>query len=183
MSGEAAALIEGAMEWLRQNYVSHRFFLERDVVWTVQLHIVEEIETQSLPFRVYTNYRIYKEGRGGWLPDLAILRISGQSELVEVTADFKYEPSHTRPSHDIPQRKLPLVYWTGAGSVAKDVERAKEIVDRRLDKVAYGVFIDEGGAFRHRPPFQGSEWRDWGEVDPMRRVPLLWACFRRSSQA
>jgi hypothetical protein len=89
--------------------------------------------------------------------DLVIL---DSTEVVEMAAEFKYEPSHKR--NDIPSRKFSVVTW-GYDGIAKDMERVREFVDRGKAKVAYAVFIDEGGHFHQKhlaPP--GSEWKDWG---------------------
>ena len=156
----AIELFENAMDWLREHYGEYRFFAQRDIVWTVQKHILAMIEGSQLPYRVFNNHTISK----GILADIVIL--SGDS--VEVAAKFKYEPSHSRSTErggDIWPTKLDpsVVFWTGAGSVAKDVQRTREYVEQGKVKAAYSVFIDEGGEFSHRNPHPGSEWRDWGE--------------------
>ena len=72
---------------------------------------------------------------------------------------------HRERGGDIWPSKLnpSVVFWTGDGSVAKDVERTREYVEQGKANAAYSVFIDEGGAFSHRNPHPGSEWRDWGQ--------------------
>ena len=85
-----------------------------------------------------------------------------------MAAEFKYEPSHTRKYSDILPTKLPVVFW--ADGVGKDMERIREFVSKGGAEVAYLVFIDEGGYFRRREPFSGSEWIDW-----QNGVSLLWA--------
>ena len=156
----ATELFENAMDWLREHYGEYRFFAERDVVWTVQKHILATIEDAQLPYRVFNDLTISK----GIRADLAIL----DAGSIEVAVEFKYEPSHSRSTErggDIWPTKLDpsVVFWTGAGSVAKDVQRTREYVEQGKAKAAYSVFIDEGGEFSHRNPHPGSEWRDWGE--------------------
>jgi len=43
-----------------------------------------------------------------------------------------------------------VVFWTGEGSVEKDVQRVHEYVEQQKAKVAYSILIDEGGYFRYR---------------------------------
>ena len=43
----------------------------------------------------------------------------------------------------------------------KDVHRIHEFVDQGRTPVAYSIFLDEGGCFRHRPAHPGTEWQDW----------------------
>ena len=150
------------MDWLQEHYGEYRFFAERDVVWTVQTQIRVTIEDAHLPYRVFNDYALSKGERP--IPDLVIL---SSDDSVEVIAEFKYEPSHSRSikhGGDIRSTKFPVVPWTGKdGSAAKDVQRTREYVEQGKAKAAYSVFIDEGGEFSHRNPHPGSEWRDWGQ--------------------
>lgn len=166
---QASGLFEQAITWLRENYRYEQFFAERDIVWKIQARLIGQIDDQRLPFRVYNDYRM----QPGQRADLAIL---DASEIVLVAAELKYEPAHDRSGKDIPQTKFPVVFWSGAGSVAKDVERVRLFVDLGLARVAYSLFIDEGGAFRHRPTHPGSEWIDWEPRSySSRRVSVLWS--------
>lgn len=156
---DAAQLFESALRWLQGRYSEYRFFTERDIVWTVQLRLIDEIERAGLPYRIFSDHTISGRTRA----DLAIL----DGESVEVAAEFKYEPSHERRSDrggDIWASKLnpSVVFWTGEGSVERDVQRLSQYVDGGSAKAAFSVFIDEGGRFRHRDPHGGSEWIDWG---------------------
>lgn len=158
---QAAELFENAISWLRENYRDCKFFAERDIVWTVQTHIIKLIEQQELAYRMFHNFPILP----GKTADLGILR---QDNHIEVAAEFKYEPSHSRKSSDILPTKLPVVFWDDG--VGKDMERIREFVSKGRADVAYLVFIDEGGYFRWREPFSGSEWIDW-----QNGVSVLWA--------
>jgi len=158
MIKEATELFESAMAWLRENYASLRFFVERDIVWTVQTHITKLIEEQSLPYRVFNEYPILPGKRRSLCTDLAILNCH---DPVEVAVEFKYEPSHKRSGIDIWPTKFPIVFW-GDDGVGKDVKRIQEFVAKGKASVAYSVFIDEGGHFCHRVPHPGSEWINWG---------------------
>jgi len=124
----ATELFEETLRWLRRNYVRFRFFAERDVVWTVQVRLIEAIEQEQLPFRVFNEYPMLAGKRRSLSADLAIL---GQDSLVELAAEFKYEPAHSRD--DIQRQKLPVVCW-GPNGVGKDVERVQRFVENAEPK-------------------------------------------------
>ena len=147
---DATALFENAMDWLRDSYMEHRFFVERDVVWTAQLRLLQEAERAKLPCRVLNDYTLFERIR----PDLAILN----GGAVEVAAEFKYEPARAR-SDEFGDGKFPVVEWR---SVEMDVQRVRDYVAQGKAKTAYAVLIDEGGQFRKPAPSPESEWRDWG---------------------
>lgn len=146
---DAATLFENTMDWLRDSYGKHRFFLERDIVWTAQLRLLQEAERARLPYRVLNDYTLFRGTRA----DLAILN----GGAVEVAVEFKYEPSRARGGEFGPG-KFPVVW---GGSELEDIRRVHEYVRQESAKTAYAIFIDEGGAFR-QASYPGSEWRDWG---------------------
>ena len=153
---DAAKLFESAMHWLRQHYADYRFFTERDLVWTVQLRLLAEIESRALRFHVSHEYTVLPRN----IADLVIL----EGDDVAVAVELKYEPDHSRSADrggDILKSKLDpsVVDWT---AVENDVVKAQRYVTQRAAKVAYAVFIDEGGWGRRRPIPDGCEWRDWG---------------------
>lgn len=150
---DAVSLFDDAVSWLKENYSGFRFFLERDIVWTVQAHIITRIETENLEYRIYHNFPMLP----GKTVDLAILR---QDNSVALAAEFKYEPSHDRKFKEFLPNKLPVVFWDEG--VGKDILRIQEFVDRGKADMAYMLFIDEGGYFRWREAFAGSQWIDWG---------------------
>lgn len=157
---EAAILFEGVLDWLWRNYADFRFFAECDIVWTVQLRVAQQIREQRLSYRVFNDHPILPGNRRSQCTDLAIL--DGDAR-VRVAAEFKYEPSHTRGGIDIwPSKLIPSVVFWGADGVGKDLDRVREYVAEGRAEVAYSVFIDEGGVFRHRPPHLGAEWKDVG---------------------
>ena len=164
---EAAELFESTVEWLQSHYMNFRLFAERDIVWTVQLRIAQVIEEQNLPYRVFNDHTIC--GRSA---DLAIL----DGDSVAVAAEFKYEPSHERKADrggDIQPGKFDVVSWA---KVVEDVQRVRECAERGNAKVAFSVFVDEGGHFRKHEPHPGSEWIDWGQG-----VWVLWSQFGATS--
>lgn len=146
---DATALFESAMDWLRDSYEEHRFFVERDVVWTAQLRLLQEAERAKLPYRILNDYTLFERIR----PDLAILN----GDAIEVAAEFKYEPSRARRG-EFGRGKFPVVDWR---SVERDIQRVRDYVAQGKAKTAYAVLIDEGGYFRKRAPSPDSEWRDW----------------------
>lgn len=159
---ESVELFENAMDWLEEHYEEFRFFMERDVVWTVQTQIIREIEGKNLPYRVFNDFPIAPENRRSQLADLAILNSRGS---VEVAVEFKYEPSRDRGSDlggDIWHSKLEsqVVSWS---DVAKDIKRVVDYVDRGWADIAYAVLIDEGSRLYryHSQPPQDSVWLDW----------------------
>lgn len=136
---EAAELFENAMAWLKGNYGEYRFFAERDVVWTVQAHIIREIESYNLPYQVFNDDSLLPSTRA----DLVIFNAFGSAE---VAAEFKYEPAHSRSTNqggDIRSTKLPVVAdWN---DVEKDIQRIQQYAEQQKVKSAYSVLVDEGG--------------------------------------
>jgi hypothetical protein len=164
VTSAASNLADAAIDWLRENFAQFPFVLERDVVWTLQMHLAKSIGAQSLPLRVFNDYPMFPGPRRGLPTDLAILNARKE---VEVALEVKFEPSHNRP--DILKTKLPVVSWGDAG-VAKDVKRVHEYVAQGKAHLAIALFIDEGSYFRRRDPHPGSKWLDWG-----RAVSVLYA--------
>lgn len=149
---DATGLFDDTIAWLRQNYSSFLFFVERDIVWTVQTRIIKRIGLENLEYRIYHNFPLLP----GKKADLAILR---QDDSVALVAEFKYEPSHDRNFKDFLPTKLPVVFWEDG--VGKDMIRIREFVDSGKTDAARMLFVDEGGYFRWREPFAGSQWIDW----------------------
>lgn len=173
---EAAKLFESAMEWLQKNYRNYRFFTERDIVWTLQTHIMKLIGRQRLDYQVFNNYSLSsnKSNKHSRVStDLAIISPNG----VEVAAEFKYEPSHDRKDKDIKRGKFPVVSWDDPNwSVVKDVKRIREYTEKGWVRIAYSIFIDEGSYFsKKKKPPHGSEWRDWGSGVGQSPITVLWS--------
>jgi len=145
-----------ALDWLQESYRTFTFFVERDIVWTLQLKVRGLLQEAGLAVRVFNDYGILPGNRRSLSADLAVVDNEGS---VVVAAEFKYEPAHSRT--DIPSSKFPVVFW-GDDGVGKDVARVREFVEKGAATIAHSFFIDEGGAFRHRLPHQGSRWCPWG---------------------
>lgn len=173
---EAAKVFEEAIEWLRQRYPAFRFFTERDIVWTLQLYLSEQMQARALPYRVFNDYPILPGIRRSLCADIAIL--NSQNE-VEVAAEFKYEPAHERT--DVwPSKFLQTVVFWGDDGIGKDVRRVQEFVQKGVARSAYAVFIDEGSLFRNRPAHPGSRWVDWkSAVVGSHCVAVLWTSAAR----
>jgi hypothetical protein len=174
---DADSLFRDTLEWLRQHYGDYRFRLERDLVWTIEERLCAVVEERRLPLRVFGGYPIGAARPRRMNVDIALLDEAGRLALA---AEFKYEPDHQRggASGDVwPTKLVPsVVFWTGEGSVLKDVQRINELVASGWAAVAYLVFVDEGGQFRRYPPHPGAAWQDWncGGLRP-RQVSVLLA--------
>jgi len=154
---KADEIFNDGLKWLRNSYTYYQFFVERDVVWTLQMRLKKLISDGSLPYSVFNDYGILPGNRRRLSTDLVILT---PPDKVLVAAEFKYEPSHDRK--DIRKEKFPIVFW-GAEGVAKDVDRVRQYVDSGKALIAYSVFIDEGGYFHrlHHQPHANCKWLPW----------------------
>lgn len=172
-AASAAALFEEAIAWLAEHYGEFEFWVERDLVWTVQSRLRKIIADRGLPFAVFNDYPMLPGSRRARSADLVI---RGTSVTVLVAAEFKYEPSHHRSEFlTLPTNKLPIVDWGNEG-VAKDITRIRKFVELAGARTAFAVFVDEGRYFRCRPAHPGSAWRDWAPARPAGYQPsVLWA--------
>jgi hypothetical protein len=170
-----------SLDWLRTQYGSYRFFAERDLVWTLQEDLRGRLARAGLPSLVFNDFPMLKGNRRALSADIALVDPHGH---VALAAEFKYEPDHRRggPHAEIWPTKLQpsVVFWDTEG-VLKDVQRIREFVDQGRTPVAYSIFVDEGGHFRHRSPHPGTEWQDWdcGGARP-RRVSVLLGVHRKA---
>ena len=142
---DASTLFEEAIAWLRDNYGNYRFYVERDVVWTVHERLRLSIESQALPLRVFHHFPLF---RGSGKVVNCDLGLVNRDESVAVAAEFKYEPSHERKNEDIWPTRFPVVFWNEG--VGQDVERVRSFVEQGEAAAAYAIFIDEGRHLRHR---------------------------------
>jgi hypothetical protein len=174
----ASGIFEDSVAWLQEHYYEREFWVERDVVWTVQTHLRQVIADHDLPWMVLNDYPMLPGPRRSLSADLVVRDVDGE---VLVAVEFKYEPSHERIELQATPGKLPVVSW-GMEGVAKDVVRIREFVEAGKACVAYAMFIDEGRHFRHRTPHPRSEWRDWGPKQPGSGSPsILWARWPAST--
>jgi hypothetical protein len=140
------------------------FYVERDLVWTLQTRLNELIREKGLPYRVYNDYGIFPGKRRALSADIVIL---DEADSIAVAAEFKYEPDHART--DIPKNKFPVVFW-GKDGVLKDIQRIQRYVNEAGVQHAFAIFVDEGGYFRKREPHPGSRW-----IDLPGPTSILWA--------
>ncbi|HCS53140.1 hypothetical protein [uncultured Rubinisphaera sp.] len=147
-----------ALAWFVESYDDFTFYTERDLVWTIQSRISKTLTQLDTPLRVFNDYPILRANRRSLCVDIAIM--APDSNRIELAAEFKYEPDHSRT--DIPKTKFPVVFW-GKDGVAKDIERAQQFVNEKQTLICYTIFVDEGGAFRHRDPHPNSTWESWGD--------------------
>jgi hypothetical protein len=171
-------LFEEAIMWLRANYSHFRFFTERDIVWTLQLHLSEEIERQYLPLRVFDNHKMPNKTQ----VDLAILEQGAGSILV--VAELKYEPDHNRT--DISARKLSpsKVFWDSDrnNGVVQDIGRIVNLIKGGYSEVGYVLFIDEGGHHSWREAPNESIWDgSWGK-SPYSEKTIAVLRFKRQQE-
>lgn len=177
-------LFDEALVWLRDHYTEYRFFVERDLVWTFQRRLQDQIHDLGLPYRVFNDYPMLP-GSNRWLcADIALLAEPvvhpslqsptgkwGTSTAPAVAAEFKYEPAASRrkrlsvlvpPEIDIWPTKGQVTAWSGdVESAAHDISRAQQFVAEHRSNVAYAIFVDEGGLNRQRPEIAPGHWFDW----------------------
>lgn len=172
-ASSAAVLFEEAIAWLGEHYGEFEFWVERDLVWTVQSRLRKVIGDRGLPYAVFNDYPMLPGPRRARSADLVV---RDPCMTVLVAAEFKYEPSHRRSEFlALPTSKFPIVDW-GSEGVAKDISRIRDFVELGGARTAFAVLIDEGHYFRHRPAHPGSEWRDWAPTRPADHQPsVLWA--------
>jgi hypothetical protein len=165
-AGAAVGLLLDGLGWVREHYRQFEFWVERDLVWTLQTRLRRVARERELDFLVLGDYPVLAGTRRTVCADLVIRdRQSGAM----VAAEFKFEPSHERTDFLAMPDKLPAVQWRGDG-VAKDIALIKTFVDDGAVDAAFAVFVDEGRYFRHRPAPPGSAWVDWDDAGPS----ILW---------
>ena len=84
---EADRLIKDALSWLQANYSDFAFFVERDVVWTLQLRLSKQIKDSNLTYRIYNDYPMLAGSHRSLSADIVIL---DNADRVAMAAEFKY---------------------------------------------------------------------------------------------
>jgi len=174
---DARELFEQSLKWLEETYSQKKFFTERDIVWTIQNYLSEQIAKNNLPYKVLCEWPITTDGnkKSSWA-DLVIMK----GLDIEIAAEFKYEPNHKRiEDFSVNKLKNDVVFWDKQG-VGEDVQRVKKFSEERKAKTACSIFIDEGKRFRKREAFNGSQWHDWKNADVS--VLICWAGNGASKQ-
>ncbi|HUB40397.1 MAG TPA: hypothetical protein VMA72_16225 [Streptosporangiaceae bacterium] len=104
----ASALFEAAVAWLQEHYDEREFWVEGDVVWTVQTQLRQVVADRHLPWMVLNDYPMLPGPRRSLSADLVIRDVDG---AVLVAVEFKYEPSHQRTELRATPGKLPVAFW------------------------------------------------------------------------
>ena len=151
MGDAAAELLWKSVCSLRESWWCHRFFVQRDVVWTIQKRLIEEVAARDRPYRVCHNYTMEK-GKRRTSP----VALVGAHRVV-LAVEIQYEPDHDRTNEFTPGKFDPSVVDWNDG-VGKAVKRVHEFVAKGLAERAVSLFFDEGGHFAHRKPHPGSWW-------------------------
>ena len=172
---KAIKLFEETFSWLKANYWSFRFFTERDIVWTVQKNLIERIEKENLPYKIFTDFPIMKGKKGVNLCADIVIQQSNAIKSIKLALEFKYEPAHTRSynPNKLKQNtyKTDKIRWTKLNpsvvfweeGVLKDIERINQFVQEEYCvESAWSILIDEGGFFKKRPIPEYAVWQDWG---------------------
>jgi hypothetical protein len=142
-----------ALAWLGETYGERIFYVERDIVFTLQARLRQAVAELGDMARVYNDYPMLPGPRRSLSADLVVLAPDGH---VAVAAEFKYEPCHNRL--DVLKNKLPVTVWT---DIVKDTARCAEFVAAAKADVAYAVCIDEGGYLARRDLSVWADCRRW----------------------
>lgn len=166
---KAEDLFDSVMEWLGGEYKNFHFYVERDLVWTIQKELKKRIAAGENGFEVFNDYpMIQQAGARALSTDLAILR----GDQVLLAVEFKFEPTRGGVEFTTMGKKWPVVEfgWHRDGSekcpkgkpvgVHRDIKRVEDfVVDefcradyQRINRadVAIAVFVDEDGWFQER---------------------------------
>lgn len=165
-------MFEGAIAWLRDTYDDRPYFVERDLVYTVQVRLWQQVRERGLDWFVFNDYPMLPGSRRSLSADLVVRAGAGD---VLLAAEFKFEPAHSRA--DLLPHKFPVTGWADS---SKDISRIRDFVSSGNAPIAYAVLVDEGRFFRPRPPHEGGEWIDWDARTPAgHAVAILWSRWPR----
>jgi hypothetical protein len=159
----AERILQEALSWLGHEYPNRVFYVERDIVYTVQQRVNDLIAGHEAALTAYNDYPVLPGPRRGFSADLALL---DPARDIAVAVEFKYEPCHRRS--DILKSKLPVTDWS---EIVKDTSRIRQFVDSGRASVGYAVVIDEGGYLLRRDLSiyaDRQEWSGhWGHDHPL----------------
>lgn len=140
--GEAETLFRHGLGWLSEQYGDRVFYVERDLVYTLQTRLNQLIAADKAPLTVCNDYPMLPGPRRHLSADLALIAPSGD---VAVAVEFKYEPCHRR--HDVLRHKLPVPVWA---DILKDTVRVHDFVELGKTAIGYAICVDEGGHLSRR---------------------------------
>lgn len=132
----AERLFTDALDWLGRRYGDRVFYVERDIVYTLQSKLNELISSQAGEWRVYNDYPMLPGPRRSLSADLSLLT---PQRDVAVAAEFKYEPCHRRV--DVLKNKLPVTVWS---DIVKDTVRISSGDCGGVDRRARWVRLTSG---------------------------------------
>lgn len=144
-------LVDTSLAWLSEHYWDEPFWVERDLAWTLQRRLSDAAEAAGSDVRIVHNFRT-SVGH----VDLAIVR----DDQVVTIIECKYEPARHRRDFVSGRLDQPVVFWDHDG-VLEDIRRVTKAVAGGEAAMAYALFVDEGGRFRHRESPPTSRWLDW----------------------
>lgn len=118
-------LLRDGVNYLLDNYQSFNFFYERDISWILQKYMLDRIDKEKLPNKLYCEYDLF---------DMVVFNDNELDYVVEI----KYEPSHERP--DIQTKRLKQHCIT-INDINNDIDKIS-----KYEKVKKGfvIFVDEG---------------------------------------
>lgn len=170
----ADRLVKEALGALGETYGEQVFYVERDIVWTVQRRLTSLVSGSGRPWRVYNDYPMIRGPRRATSADLVI---TDATSRVLAAVEFKYEPCHRRV--DLLKAKLPVTSWS---EIVHDTDRVRDFVGRGITPVAFAVVIDEGAYLARRDLSVYADRESW-RGEPHHDHPVEALIFRFESSA
>lgn len=145
-------IIDLVKKWFKNSHEKYMFFTERDVVYSLQSYLKEEINKNNLPYMVFNDWPILPgKGKRHICADLILNNVSScnlqqcNDNCAEIAFEFKYEPDRKRKFDFHPNKlKSAVVSWK---NIEEDEKRVKKFVENNKTKIGCSIFIDEGGRF------------------------------------
>ena len=165
-------IFSAALDKVLLEYPTHKFILERDLVWTVYKQLIADLNAVSDEYTAFCNFPVARSVKGRSLSaDLVILKkgierknVLDEGLQVELAAEFKFEPSKER--RDICRFKLPVFSWS---NILGDIERVEQYVcTNKTAKIGVALFVDEYGRYSNESKYQissQSQWHKHGTFD------------------
>lgn len=169
---KAERLFLESIDWLKTEYKDYDSFIfieERDVVWTLQKHLIRAIENESLPYKVFNGCAIREMEIPGYKMDpRSDMLIFSDDKIkneklappLDIIVEFKFEPSRDRIGKHFLKSKCPVI--EAFARIEKDFILTKEYVIQHKADVAYSVIIDEDGRHRNSEKLRNEKWETWG---------------------
>ena len=121
----AEKLLRDGVNYLLENYKSFDFFYERDVTWILHKYMLDKINKEKLPYKLFCEYDLF---------DMVIIN----DNEIEYVVEIKYEPSHLR--NDIQEKRLKQHCIT-VNDINTDIDK---IINFDKCKKGFVIFVDEG---------------------------------------